>query len=79
MVLKRALRASVEQYSLKALEVLHGFRRAVSLEEARRAMHQMEHALELGQPNEADENVRGAIALYNADDCFSTKSLRRLA
>ena len=50
-VLKRALRASVEQYSLKALEVFHGFRRAVPLEEARSAMRQMEHALELGQPS----------------------------
>jgi hypothetical protein len=30
--LKRALRASVEQYSLKALEVFHDFRRAVALE-----------------------------------------------
>jgi predicted RecB family nuclease len=38
-VLKRALRASVEQYSLKALEVFHDFRR--------RAMRQMEHALEI--------------------------------
>ena len=27
-VLKRSLRASVEQYSLKALEAFHGFRRA---------------------------------------------------
>ena len=50
-VLKRALRASVEQYSLKALEVFHDFQRAVPLEEARRAMRQMEHALELGQPD----------------------------
>ena len=75
-VLKRALRASVEQYSLKALEVFHGFRRAVPLEEARRAMRQMEHALELGQPAEAGETVKKTIALYNADDCFSTRSLR---
>ena len=75
-VLKRALRASVEQYSLKALEVFHGFRRAVPLEEARSAMRQMEHALELGQATEVDESVRNTIALYNADDCFSTRSLR---
>jgi hypothetical protein len=75
-VLKRALRASVEQYSLKALEVFHDFRRAVPLEEARRAMRQMEHALELGQPTEAGESVKNTIAVYNADDCFSTRSLR---
>ena len=75
-VLKRALRASVEQYSLKALEVFHGFQRALPLEEARSAMRQMEHALELGQVTDVDEPVRKAIALYNADDCFSTRSLR---
>ena len=75
-VLKRALRASVEQYSLKALEVFHGFRRAAPLEEARSAMRQMEHALELGQATEVSESARNTIALYNADDCFSTRSLR---
>jgi predicted RecB family nuclease len=75
-VLKRALRASVEQYSLKALEVFHGFQREVPLDEARSAMRQMEHALELGQPAEADETVRKTIAGYNKDDCFSTRSLR---
>ena len=46
------------------------------LEEARSAMRQMEHALELGQPAEVGESVKSAIALYNADDCFSTRSLR---
>ena len=30
-VLKRSVRASVEQYSLKALEVFHGFARKVPL------------------------------------------------
>ena len=75
-VLKRTLRASVEQYSLKALEVFHGFARAMPLEEARRAMRQIEHALELGQPAETGESVKNTIALYNADDCFSTRSLR---
>ena len=75
-VLKRALRASVEQYSLKALEVFHGFQRAVPLEEAGSAMRQMQHALELGHETEVDECVRNTIALYNADDCFSTRSLR---
>jgi predicted RecB family nuclease len=75
-VLKRSLRASVEQYSLKALEAFHGFRRALPLEEARGAMREMEHALELRRPEEVGESVKEKIALYNADDCFSTRSLR---
>ena len=75
-VLKRAIRAGVEQYSLKALEVFHGFRRQLPLEEARTAMRQMEHSLELSRVTEADESLRNTIALYNADDCLSTRSLR---
>ena len=75
-VLKRAIRAGVEQYSLKALEVFHGFQRQVPLEEARTAMRQMEHSLELLRVAEVQESVRKTIALYNADDCFSTRSLR---
>jgi len=69
-ILKQAVRASVEEYSLKALEVFHQFGRAVPLEEARRAMHQVEHGLELGRPTEVDEAVWKTIQGYNADDCL---------
>ena len=62
--------------SLKALEVFHGFQRQVPLEAARTAMRQMEHSLELLRVAEADESVRKTIALCNADDCLSTRSLR---
>lgn len=75
-VLKRSVRAGVEQYSLKAMEIFHSFQRQLPLEEARRAMREMEHSLELLRAVEVDESVRKTIALYNADDCFSTRSLR---
>ena len=75
-VLKRSVRASVEQYSLKTLEVFHGFKRKVPLEEAGLAMRQMQHGLEMARGSEVDELVRQAILLYNADDCLSTLSLR---
>jgi predicted RecB family nuclease len=75
-VLKRSVRASVEQYSLKALEVFHRFTRKIPLEEAGSAMRQMQHGLELGRTADVDDSVKQAIALYNADDCFSTLSLR---
>ena len=75
-VLKRSVRAGVEQYSLKAMEIFHSFQRQLPLEEARRAMREMEHSLELLRAAEVDESVRKTIALYNADDCFSTRSLR---
>ena len=75
-ILKQAIRASVEEYSLKALEVFHAFERAVPLEDARQAMRQFEHSLELGRPIDLDADERKAIETYNADDCLSTKSLR---
>jgi uncharacterized protein len=75
-ILKRTVRASVEQYSLKALEVFHGFERKVTLDSARHAMRQMQHCLELGEAAQIDELLRDTIVLYNADDCFSTVSLR---
>jgi predicted RecB family nuclease len=75
-ILRQALRASVEEYSLKALEPFHAFERAVSLDEARQAMRQFEHSLELGRVIDLDAAERKAIETYNADDCLSTKSLR---
>ena len=75
-IFKQAVRASVEEYSLKALEVFHGFERAISLDESRRAMRQVEHGLELGRPSDLDEATRKTIEAYNADDCLSAQSMR---
>jgi uncharacterized protein len=75
-ILKRSVRASVEQYSLKALEVFHDFERKVNLDAARHATRRMQHCLELGELEQIDEAVRETVAFYNADDCFSTWSLR---
>ena len=57
-IAKRSIRASVEEYSLKALEVFHGLERKLPLEQARRAMRQIEHALELEEFAHIDEPVR---------------------
>ena len=75
-VVKRSVRASVEQYSLKALEVFHGFVRKIRLDEAGRAMRTMQHSLESACSTQVNDAVKEAIIAYNADDCFSTQSLR---
>jgi predicted RecB family nuclease len=74
-IVKQTLRASVEQYSLKALESFHHFERRLPLEDARRAMRAAEHVLELGSSTEIGEEIKQTIGLYNADDCVSTLSL----
>jgi predicted RecB family nuclease len=75
-VLKRALRASVEQYSLKALEPFYGFERKVPLEDARTALRLIQHGLELKTADDIHQTVRDTVQTYNADDCFSTLELR---
>ncbi len=75
-ITKQAVRASVEQYSLKALEEFHGFERDVALDEARVALRQVEHGLELNRITSVDPWVRKAVEGYNSDDCRSTLALR---
>ena len=75
-VTRRAIRASVEQYSLKALEPFYAFQRKTPLEDARAALRQVQHALELGEGAQLDPTLRNTIAEYNADDCNSTLALR---
>jgi uncharacterized protein len=65
----------VEQYSLRGLEAFHGFERKVELDVARNATRQMQRRLELGETADLDEQVRETVTLYNADDCYSTRTL----
>jgi uncharacterized protein len=73
---KQAVRAGVEEYSLKKLEMFHEFERKVPLEESREAMRYVEHRLELGWDGDLPGNFRMAMEGYNEDDCRSTVSLR---
>jgi len=76
-IFKQALRASVEEYSLKKLEAFYGFKRKIPPEESRAAMRYVEHRLELGwAKEELPERFREAMEGYNGEDCFSTAALR---
>jgi len=75
-IVKRSVRASVETYSLKALEAFHGYVRDIPLERARIAMRTIQHGLELGAADFIEAETRDIVARYNADDCFSTQYLR---
>ena len=75
-VTRRAVRASVEHYSLKALEPFYEFERKTPLEDARTALRQVQHALELGDTAQLDPTLQNTVAQYNADDCNSTRGLR---
>ena len=76
-IFKQALRAGVEEYSLKKLEALYAFERKTPLTESRQAMRFIEHRLELGReiPVIPDE-IRSAMEGYNSEDCYSTLQLQ---
>ena len=78
-VLKQAMLASVEQYSLKKLEALPAFVRKTSLVDSREAMYFVEHKLQLGRDLDLPDKYRDVMEGYNADDCFATAVAPRLA
>jgi predicted RecB family nuclease len=75
-VVKQALRAGIERYSIKNLEPLYGFPRAVKLDAARRGLRAFEYALAMGDVNAITPDVRATVEGYNRDDCISTLRLR---
>src|SRR6202140_4876596 len=75
-IFKQAIRAGVEEYSLKALEPFHAFARKTPLTESREAMRYIEHWLELGWKRDPPEHLLTVMEGYNEDDCRSTNSLR---
>ncbi|MDP9266925.1 MAG: TM0106 family RecB-like putative nuclease [Acidobacteriota bacterium] len=75
-VVRQGVRAGIERYSIKNLEVLYGFTRSVPLIDANRSLLLMEQALELQCPDAVPEEVRKAVEGYNKDDCVSTLRLR---
>ena len=75
-VVRRALRASVERYSIKDLEPFYAFRREVALPRANDNRHRMERLLETGYRSDVTAEMREVVECYNKDDCLSTLALR---
>ena len=75
-VVRNALRASVESYSIKKLEPLYGFTRDTKLSDANMALAKVQACLELGDLEFIDDADRAVVAGYNRDDCVSTWQLR---
>jgi len=75
-VVRHSIRASVESYSIKDLEPLYGFQRALSLADARTALRVAERGIELRTPDIITPEIRDAVERYNRDDCLSALRLR---
>jgi predicted RecB family nuclease len=74
-VFKEALLASVETYSLKALEKFTRYTRKVDLHDASSARKSVEIALELGEFHSLSPATVTAVEEYNQDDCLATEAL----
>ena len=75
-VVRQALRAGVDSYSIKKLEPLYGFTREAELCDAGAARAEMEIWLELGAAGALADGVREKVRVYNLDDCLSAWRLR---
>ncbi len=74
-VVRQALRAGVESYSIKRLEPLCGYQRHVDLRDATTSLVEFEEALDDGTAA-SDAERRRVVAGYNEDDCRATLALR---
>jgi predicted RecB family nuclease len=75
-VVRHAIRASVESYSIKELEKFFGFERTTPLTDASKALANIQTALELKDPEAVTEELKETVVGYNRDDCLSAKALR---
>ena len=75
-VVRQGVRVGVERYSIKDLEPVFAYERAIDLREASRNLHALERALELGESETLPPEVRTAVEQYNRDDCVATHGLR---
>jgi uncharacterized protein len=73
---RQGIRASVESYSIKRLEPLYGFTRAVPLRDANVALQSFEAAMALGNGQEEIGDLLKTVEGYNRDDCVSALRLR---
>jgi uncharacterized protein len=75
-VVKQGVRVSVESYSIKKLEPLYNFNRAVAARDSVLALQTFGAALALGDARDAGGELLVAIESYNQDDCLSAWHLR---
>jgi hypothetical protein len=75
-VVRHGIRASVESYSIKKLEPLYDFQRAVGLFDGSAVLAKVQACLELGDIGGIGAAERTAVEGYNRDDCVSAWKLR---
>ena len=78
-VVKHALRASVETYSIKELETFYDFTREQDMRDATQSRRAIEWAIEFKEPVHGVRELAphlAAVERYNREDCVSAEKLR---
>jgi len=75
-IAKQSIRASVESYTIKNLEVFYDFERKARLVDVRPALAKLQAHLELGNAREITQELKDVVVLYNQEDCLSAMKLR---
>ena len=75
-VVRQSLRAGIERYSIKDLEIFFGYQRDIPLMEASAALRAIEYALEVDVVTNVPDEDRERVRKYNADDCQAARLLR---
>ena len=75
-VVRHAIRAGVESYSIKKLEPLFGYERDAKLPDANQALSRLQLCLEANDPSGIEADNRATVEAYNRDDCVATRYLR---
>ncbi len=75
-VVRNAMYAGVESYSIKKLEPFFGFQRKIVLHDANVALTTLTSCIELNDSKRIDDVTKHVVEESNADDCFATHALR---
>jgi len=75
-VVRNAMYAGVENYSIKKLEPFFGFQRKIELHDANVALTKLTSCIELNNIQLIEDDTKNVVEGYNADDCFATHALR---
>lgn len=75
-VVRNAVRAGVESYSIKKLEPLYEHVRDMDLQTANQALASLQAGLEFDQFDDISDEEKKVVERYNRDDCASTEALR---
>jgi predicted RecB family nuclease len=75
-IVEQAIRAGIERYSLKELEVFYEFQRKMELRDASHHLRTFERLIETNHRDRIPEDTIRAIESYNSEDCLSTRHLR---